>query len=470
MNIKEVDNRVERLFKEWKSLQPIRSEYKEKFDRKIRLEWNYNSNRIEGNTLTYHETELLIMHDIHSGEHTGRNYIEMKAHDLAIKKVFDWACDKSRQLTQTDIRNLNEIILKEPFWIDAQTTDGKPTKKRIIPGQYKEQPNHVKTASGEIYKFAEPWEVPSKMDDLLKWFNEYIDSGHSSISSFIANLHHRFIIIHPFDDGNGRVVRLWINYVLLCHGYPPIVVRDKDKENYYVALRKADTGDLESLAVYLGKLLILWLEIGIKAGRGEDVSESSDIDKEVELYVREQKNKNLDSSVAYSKKTEKENYDDFLKPFLTTFENKFSSFSTLFESRKITALKGIELLPFRLKSNPHYPKIENLNHLCDRIENNIIDRSHWQPLNSRDKIISFEIFYESFKGKETKSTENFFNMSINISFSYYKHEYEIKIVIEKGIIVKEIVRNERYYSPWGEKKIIDFVAEIKKEFFLLLKK
>ena len=58
MGIKEVDNKVEELFQEWKSLQPIRPEYKEKLDKKVRMEWNYHSNRIEGNTLTYHETEL----------------------------------------------------------------------------------------------------------------------------------------------------------------------------------------------------------------------------------------------------------------------------------------------------------------------------------------------------------------------------------------------------------------------------
>ena len=192
----------------------------------------------------------------------------MKAHDLAIKKVLEWACDKSRKLTEADIRDLNKIILKEPFWSNAQTPDGQPTRKKIIPGQYKKQPNHVRTASGEVYKFADPLEMPSKMDHLLRWFNENIDKL-SSISSFIANLHHRFIIIHPFDDGNGRVVRLWINYCLLIRGYPPLIIKNEDKENYYIALNRADTGDLESLAVYLGEVLISWLKIGIRAARGE---------------------------------------------------------------------------------------------------------------------------------------------------------------------------------------------------------
>ena len=269
MVLKDIDKNIEELFCQWKSLTPLKKEYEEKFNKKIRLEWNYHSNRIEGNTLTYGQTELLLIFGRYDGGHLERNYIEMKAHDVAIKQVKELAKNKKRKLTENDIRDLNQIVLKEPFWREAETPDGKPTRKEIIPGRYKVQPNSVRTATGETFKFAEPFEVPAKMAELMKWFNQHMSVPIPSMASFLAELHHRFIIIHPFDDGNGRVVRLWINYTLLRLGYPPLIIKSEDKENYFIALNKADTGDIDSLAAYLGEVLISWIETAIKASRGE---------------------------------------------------------------------------------------------------------------------------------------------------------------------------------------------------------
>ena len=98
---------------------------------KLKLEWNYNSNHIEGNTLTYHETELLLVFGRTSGGHPMRDYEEMKAHDVAIDHVRRLAAEE-RELSEAEIRQLNSIILKEPFWAPAETPDGQPTRKRIV--------------------------------------------------------------------------------------------------------------------------------------------------------------------------------------------------------------------------------------------------------------------------------------------------------------------------------------------------
>ncbi len=104
----------------------------------------------------------------------------------------------------------------------------------------------------------------------MKWFNGNIESPPASIASFLAELHRRFIFIHPFDDGNGRIARLWINHALMRSGYPPVVIRSEDRDVYIVALQKADTGDIDALALYLGRSLISWLKTGIRAAKGED--------------------------------------------------------------------------------------------------------------------------------------------------------------------------------------------------------
>src|SRR5690606_2635794 len=129
------------LKKEWEALQPLTHEQAQRLWKKLRLEWNYHSNHIEGNTLTYGETELLLFHDQTSGNHTLREYAEMKAHDVGIAHVRTLAEDPSRLLGESDIRDLNKLILKEPFWKPTQTVGGAPTRKRIVPGDYKTSPN-----------------------------------------------------------------------------------------------------------------------------------------------------------------------------------------------------------------------------------------------------------------------------------------------------------------------------------------
>ena len=242
-----INNHIEELFNQWKTLQPLKP--KDQFDKKIRLEWNYHSNHIEGNTLTYNETEVLLIEGKEEGIHPPRDYKEIKAHDLAISKVKEFAKDKERKLNEATIRELNKLILKEPFWKEAVTSGGQQTKKEIIPGKYKKDPNSVRTEGGDIFHFTEPRDVPIKMQELMNWFHKEMEHSTLPIASFLAKLHHKFIVIHPFDDGNGRIARLWINYVLLYFGYPPLVIKSEDKRNYFAALQRADHGDINSLAI-----------------------------------------------------------------------------------------------------------------------------------------------------------------------------------------------------------------------------
>jgi fido (protein-threonine AMPylation protein) len=144
---------------------------------------------------------------------------------------------------ETDIRGLNQIILKEPFWTEPIT---------LIPGQYKTEPNNVRTATGEIFEFASPSETPMRMHGLVGWLQAALSGSKLHPIEVAAKLHYDFVLIHPFDDGNGRVARLLLNYVLLRAGFTPLIVKSADKTRYLTALRKADAGDLPALTAYLG--------------------------------------------------------------------------------------------------------------------------------------------------------------------------------------------------------------------------
>jgi Fic family protein len=163
---------IDEKLKVLRGFEPLKPEDQQRLDKKFRLEFNYNSNHIEGNTLTYGETELLLIFDKTTGDHDKREYDEMEAHDVALKMVQSEAADPERPLTEQFIRSLNQCLLVKPFWKEAITEDGQSTRKKITPGQYKSSPNSVRLQNGEIFHYASPQETPAKMEELVAWYNK----------------------------------------------------------------------------------------------------------------------------------------------------------------------------------------------------------------------------------------------------------------------------------------------------------
>lgn len=314
---------------EWDRLQPISPENERRLWQKLRLEWNYHSNHIEGNTLTYGETALLLLHGQTHGNHTLREYEEMKAHDVGIAHLRNLAADKARLINPGDIRDLNKIILKEPFWKPTQTPDGKPSRAQVIPGEYKTLPNSVITATGEPFEYASPMEVPARMQALVDWLGGVLADPKPDILATAAKLHHDFVLIHPFDDGNGRVARMLVNYLFLRDGYPPIIVPTERKKDYLMALRLADAGDLTPLAEFFGKQLKRSLDLAVRAAKGESVEEPGDVEKEALLFVKARTVRPI-PAVTRSTDVVVRSHQEGFRYLLTRLEGKIGMFRPLF--------------------------------------------------------------------------------------------------------------------------------------------
>jgi Fic family protein len=278
---------INRQVKVLRGLEPLKPEDQQRLDKKFRLEFNYNSNHLEGNTLTYGETELLLIFDKTTGDHDKREYDEMEAHDVALRMIKEEAADKERPLTEGFIRQLNKLLLVKPFWKDAETHDKQKTRKKIIPGQYKTSPNSVRLQNGEMFHYASPQETPAKMEELVAWYNK--SKEHPLLMA--AMLHYNFVRIHPFDDGNGRVSRLLMNYVLLKNNLPLVVVKSSDKKSYLNALNRADIGETDIFVNYIGEQLLWSLDLTIEAAKGGDIEEPDDLDKKIAVLSKRIKNK-----------------------------------------------------------------------------------------------------------------------------------------------------------------------------------
>jgi len=316
---------VDQLLDTLKKLQPLKPEDQRRLDKKFRLEFNYNSNHIEGNTLTYGETELLLIFGNTVGNHSKRELDEMQAHDTAYHLVEQWAKDNERTLTEQDIKELNKIILVSPFWKDAKTADGQDTRIEVKIGSYKEQPNFVRFSNGEKLDFPSPADTPILMQQLVEWYRSEVNNLHPI--ALAALLHHKLVSIHPFDDGNGRIARLLMNYVLLKYGYPPAIIKSSDKPKYLRALQLADVAEYDALLDYVTEQVIWSLETSIKAAKGESLEDKDDFIKEIELIKR----KALSKGIPKSTETIKEIYNRVFIVFFQDLSTTLKYFDNLFK-------------------------------------------------------------------------------------------------------------------------------------------
>ncbi len=331
MDLRKINELVELL----RGLQPLKTEYQQKLDKKFRLEFNYNSNHLEGNTLTYSETDLLLFFDDASGEHTLREYEEMKGSDVAYLLMKEWATDKTDYLTEQKIKNLNEILLVRPFWKDAITPSGQATRREIKIGNYKEFPNSVRLPNGEMFNYTSPTDTHIQMGELIQWYREEEEKKELHPIALAALLHYKFVLIHPFDDGNGRVSRLLMNYVLIKNELPPVVIKSANKKEYLSALNKADTGDIESFIEYIAQQLIWSLELSIKAAKGESIDEPGDLDKKIK-QLKQKLRVDEKQKIKYTRDSS-QMYDALvgsIEPLIEQLQKKVLEFSLLFKNQE----------------------------------------------------------------------------------------------------------------------------------------
>jgi len=387
------------------SLGKITSKDEQRLWEKLRLEWNYNSNHIEGNTLTYGETKLLLIFGQTNGNHNVRDLDEMRAHDVAIQLIRDWSKDENYTLTERDIRELNQTILVQDFWKEAVTPSGQQTRRKIKIGNYKEHPNSVITTTGELFEYASVSDTPILMKELIDWYrNETSDIHPVTVA---AMLHYRFVRIHPFDDGNGRISRILLNFHLLKNGYPPIVIKSTDKKNYLLALNRADAGDLDAFVEYVGNELLWSLDLNIKAAKGESIEEEEDFKKKIALLNKKvkaieakEKKEIFDSKSAAIKFIEND-----LGDIINRFCEKMSEFNSLFISSEYRFISSMHKDSTSRNSNtlPIDPK-GNLNYVLEALKKEDVSLASF--------AIKIEWYLIGFKGNKAKNLLSGFELTL----------------------------------------------------------
>ena len=196
------------------SYRPLSLETLQSLKEYYRVGTTFTSNALEGNSLTESETKVIIEDGLTIEGKPLRDVYEAVGH----AKAYDYMYELSHNepLTEEVICNLHKLFYQQ---MDSERA-----------GQYRKVPVFI---SGSQYSVSPVAEIGKRMKQLVQWYNNNENKLHPVVLA--AELHKRFVFIHPFIDGNGRTGRLLVNLELMKAGYPPIDIKFTDRKAYYDA-------------------------------------------------------------------------------------------------------------------------------------------------------------------------------------------------------------------------------------------
>ncbi|WP_100405217.1 Fic family protein [Bacillus solitudinis] len=219
---------VTELKNELDQLRPLPSAAVKNLNEVLRVEWTYNSNAIEGNTLSLIETKVVLEDGLTIGGKRLKEHFEVINHSEAIDYIEEHVL-KDKKLDERTLKNLHYLVLKN---IDNENAGNYRNINVRISGSVHEPPNFL--------------QVPQEMSNLLSWYED--NKGDLHPVELAALFHFKFVYIHPFSDGNGRTARLLMNLILMENGYPPAIVKAEHEQRlkYYETLELASVKQIYS--------------------------------------------------------------------------------------------------------------------------------------------------------------------------------------------------------------------------------
>lgn len=233
-------DRIDRKKTELDSRRPLTEGELERLTEEFVVEYTYNSNAIEGNTLTLRETDM-VLRGLTIAQKSLKDHMEAVGHKEAFDFVRDLVKDQA-PLSEGIIKQIHYLVLAD---------------KKDDRGVYRRVPVRIMGAKHEL---VQPYLIQPKMEQLLESYN----NSKEHIIPRLARFHIEFEGIHPFIDGNGRTGRLLVNLELMKAGYPPIDIKFTDRIAYYNAFDeyhvKHNLGAMEKLfAGYVNERLDSYL-------------------------------------------------------------------------------------------------------------------------------------------------------------------------------------------------------------------
>lgn len=378
----------------------LSADVKKKINYKFRLDWNYYSNSMEGNTLTMDETRSVMVGNLTVGGKPIKDVLEIKGHDEIISEILQIGKGEAR-LSEARIREIHIGIMHE---------EDEAKKKKI--SVWKTEPNYIYNYKNERFDFASPDEVPSRMHDLLNKTNAAIDAiQHNKKDAphpldVALDFHLNFVSIHPFYDGNGRTARILTNLLLISFSYPPFWVKTNERSiyNQYIGDIQGYGGNPDLFFEFIADTILRSQQLVLDAIAGKDLEEPDDIDKRVAMLDRMMEG--MEEGIQKTKNAEvmQQMLKEIVEPLFRKVFEKVLKISPLFASTEFTYfIDG--------SGSTHH----NINELIENIE------ISWEQKKGDVGNINLRIHLSKLKKLGTKA----FDIYDDIVINFDKHKYLI---------------------------------------------
>jgi len=246
----EIQKRLQSKKQHLDALRPFPVSALQRLKEDLAVEWTYHSNSIEGNTLSYNETRVVLQDGLTIGGRSLREHFEAHNHRKAIHRI-EQLVSPAYTLQTADLLELHRLVMEN---IDPDFAGRFRTGRVRISGTDFIPPN--------------PLKVSAYIDELVAWVHE-APASLDPVSK-AAVFHHRFVWVHPFFDGNGRTARLAMNLILMQAGFPPAIILRQDRSKYYTALNQANAGKFEKLMLLMAQAAERSLDIFLSTLGGGD--------------------------------------------------------------------------------------------------------------------------------------------------------------------------------------------------------
>ena len=428
MSYLEKRDQIDALKEQIESYGPISAGILNKINYKFRLDWNYYSNSMEGNTLTKTETRSVMVGNLTVGGKPIKDVLEMKGHNDVIEEILKVGRGQAR-LSEKRICDIHKGIMHE---------EDKNESTKI--GKWKEKPNYLINYKNEKFDFIAPIDVPQRMHALIDKTNAAIDSiqahkkNHPHPVDVALQFHLDYVLIHPFYDGNGRTARILTNLLLISFGYPPFWVKEAERSvyNQYIADIQGYGGKPDLFFEFVADLILRSQKIIVDAIEGRSIDEADDLDKRVAMLDRLMEGMDEEIQVTFNQEVLDQMIPQLAEPLIKSLHQKATKVSSLFSHTELS---------YQLDGNGW--SSQSLEFLHHKMKNDL-------PIRALIHDINFEIRFHKLKKLGVKA----FDERVNLHIKFDTHKYQI--TADPG----DIKRERLYHQIPSEDQFNEIASEI----------
>ncbi len=430
----------------------LSAEVKKKINYKFRLDWNYYSNSMEGNTLTMDETRSVMVGNLTVGGKPIKDVLEMKGHDEVIMEILKIGRGELR-LSEHRIKEIHRGIMHE-----------EDESKRPKIGTWKTEPNYIYNYKNERFDFVQPVEVPERMHILLDKTNAAIDAirinkkNAPNPMDVALSFHLEYVVIHPFYDGNGRTARILTNLLLISFGYPPFWVKTNERNiyNQYIGDIQGYGGKPDLFYEFAATMILRSQRLALDAIEGKDIGEPDDMDKKLALLEKELEA--IDPNEEIRKHFDKD-----------TFIEIFNTWGTELLEKSIPAIQKFNRL---FTGARHWVSIQNglgSVQFTDESVSEVIEKLKQDFLRNSDRVSSHDtkLVVTAFYGTFKKGGLNTFGCTYGyeVRFDHIKYEVWVDNFSENNQRNQEMRYQRLLHKPLTEAEITKLVKHLEETIY-----